>query len=106
MSTFMKILLVPALAVALYRWLLVGLGRSLHMVVLVGVVIAAQSRSCAWASRSVWLVKLGAGPLPWRLTLAATSKRPLPSIAGTCWSAAILPKPMMAVRSGFISAPR
>ncbi|WP_286967424.1 MULTISPECIES: iron chelate uptake ABC transporter family permease subunit [Arsenicicoccus] len=33
------------LAVALYRWLLVGLGRSLHMVVLVGVVIGGFFRA-------------------------------------------------------------
>ena len=40
------------------------------------------------------------------LDVAAKAKRGLASIAGTCWSAAILPKPMMAVRMRRISASR
>ena len=47
-------------------------------------------------------VNCGAGPTPERLEVAASSKRGLAAIDGTCWSAAILPKPMMAILSGRI----
>ena len=66
-----------------------------------GVVIATASKPSTLRINSLQSVKVLATPCPDRLDVATSSKRLFPSIAGTCWSAAILPKPMIAILIGF-----
>ena len=58
-----------------------------------------QARLARFAPRVRWV-----DAWPERLDVAASSSRGLAAIEGTCWSAAILPKPMIAIRIGRISA--
>ena len=66
-----------------------------------GVVIATASKPSTLSISARQSVNFCPAPWPVRLELATRSKRGLPAIEGKCWSAAILPKPRMAILIGF-----
>jgi hypothetical protein len=65
------------------------------------VVIATASNPSTLRISSRQSSNLSPTPWPERLEVATSSKRGLAVIEGTCWSSAILPKPIIAVLIGF-----